>query len=179
MTRALMVAPGVDTLVVDGEVLVFDGTMIHLMSGSGVDIWHAADGRRSRDQIISELAGRHPSVEAVAADVAAYVDDLVERGLLMESESRPEDGFNTCEHVGWTTDGDLVVVLDLRTGARQTLSATASRAWLHLADGLSRDAMVTRLGEEFPDAPASFVSELEALVDTLCAQGLLCPSASR
>jgi hypothetical protein len=171
------VAPGVEATEIDGEVLVFDGEMMHLMSGSGAQIWHAVDGRRSADQIIAELASRHTPTPDVEVDTRTFLDDLLSRGLVIPVEHRRAVGFEVPRHVAWTTDGPLVVLLDLAVGERQTLSHTASRAWMHLADGLSLDEMLRRLAQEFADAPPSFAADTEGLVRDLCDQGLHVPTS--
>ena len=177
MTAAVEVAPGTDMMSVDGEVLVFDGTMIHLMSGSGAEIWRAVDGRRSRDEIVDQLAAQHPATAGVADDVRAYLDDLVARGLLVEGLRKREDGYVVPEHVGWVIDGGHVVVLDLLSGERHSLSTTASRIWSYLGSGMPETRMVDRLRDEFPDAPASLESDVAALVQDLRDRGLLVETA--
>jgi Coenzyme PQQ synthesis protein D (PqqD) len=156
-------------------VLVFDGDMIHLMEGSGAEIWRAIDGRRTADQIVADLVRRHAATPAVESDVRAFIDDLVSRGLVAPHGHRREAGYELASHVAWTSDGAAITLLDLISGQRQTLSLTASRTWVHLADGLSLEATLTRLAEEFPDAPPSFAEETEAFVGLLCDQGLLAP----
>jgi len=85
-------------------------------------------------------------------------------------------GYEVPHHVAWTTDGPLVALLDLNSGERRSLNLTGSRAWLLLAAGLSLDATLTHLFEEFPDAPPSFAVETEALVRELCERDLLAPT---
>ncbi len=176
-TLPLAVAPGIEALTVDDEALVFDGEVIHLMSGSGAQIWRAVDGHRSSDQVVADLAHPHPSASEVEEDTRAFLDDLVSRGLVTPAEHRRADGYVVSRHVAWTTDGPLVVLLDLDSGERKSLNLTASRAWLLLAAGFSLEAMFTQLAEEFPDVPPSFAVDTEALVRELCHQGFLVPTA--
>lgn len=171
----LAVAPGMETLTMDDEVLVFDGDIIHLMEGSGAEIWRAVESRHTADEIVADLVLRHPETPGVETDVRAFIDDLVARGLVTPEGHRREAGYDVPGHVAWTTDDLSVTILDLDSGQRQTLSLTASRTWVHLADGLSLEATLTRLAEEFPDAPASFAEETETFVGLLCDQGLLAP----
>lgn len=173
---ALEIAPGTDALVMDDEVLVFDGSMIHLLSGSGALIWQAVDGRRDRDDVVLHLAARHHDASGLADDVRGYLDDLLARGLLVDGLHDRPAGWTVPGHVAWVHDGDQVVVLDLSSGERQTLSASAARIWTHLSDGLPTAEVVDRLGQEFPDAPASLADDTSALVDALVTRGLLTPN---
>ena len=84
-------------------------------------------------------------------------------------------GYELASHVAWTSDGAAITLLDLISGRRQTLSPTASRTWVHIAEGLSLVSTLVRLAEEFPDAPPPFAEETEAFVGLLCDQGLLAP----
>jgi hypothetical protein len=173
MSAPLDIAPGIETMVVDDEVLVFDGTMIHLMSGSGAEVWTAVDGRRTRDQIADALSRRHGPAVDVTDDVVGYLDDLLARGLVVESVRRRDDELMVPDQVAWVSDDRLVVVLDLLSGERHTLNLTASRAWLLLARGVSRGELLERLSDEFPDAPATLERELDDLCAALLEQGLL------
>ena len=174
---ALEIAPGTDALVVEGEVLVFDGSMIHLLSGTGALIWQAVDGRRDRDDVVLHLAERHRDAAGLADDVRGYLDDLLARGLLVDGLHDRPAGFAVPDHVAWVVDGDQVVVLDLTSGERRTLSASAARIWTHVTEGLTTAEVADRLADDFPDAPASLSDDTSALVEMLVAQGLLRPAA--
>ena len=174
-TAPLALAPGVETLEIDGEVLVFDGEVIHLMEGSGAEIWRAVDGRRTPVEIVDDLVDRHAGAPGVEMDVRAFLDDLLSRGLVIWAASPQAPAFAVPAHVAWSIDGSSVTLLDLGAGNRQTLNPTASRVWVLLAGGLSLESTLTRLVEEFPDAPPSLAEDTQAFVDLLCSQHLLAP----
>lgn len=58
---------------------------VHVLSGAGSSIWALLDRPRSVVQIVAELEREGPfdvDSAAVAADVAAFVADLADKGLV-------------------------------------------------------------------------------------------------
>lgn len=177
MTGYPMVCPAVEWLEIDGQVLAFDGALLHLLPGSAAQIWLSLDGAASTAQIAAALAARHDGTE-VERDVRAFVADLVERGLVVTADEPVGNDLRVPSYVAWTVDEDQVVLADVRTGARQALSLTGSRVWLLIVQRLSRQEMFVRLAADFPDVPAGFAAEVEALLGTLVDQGLLAPTGT-
>ncbi len=71
--------------VIDEEVVVMslDSGDFFSLTGTARAIWELIDGTRTCDIIVVELAGRHGvDPKAVAADVAAFLDQLENAGLL-------------------------------------------------------------------------------------------------
>ena len=70
---------------IDDEVILLrlsDGDMFSLL-GTSREIWKCIDGERSAAAIAAELAERHAAAsEPVANDVARFVDDLRDAGLV-------------------------------------------------------------------------------------------------
>ena len=57
------------------------------LRGTAAEIWELADGGRSTDQIVEELAARHDApADAVREDVQEFLDQLGQAGLVAESE---------------------------------------------------------------------------------------------
>jgi pyrroloquinoline-quinone synthase len=71
--------PGAEALVVLPERAV-------KLGGSGREIVSLCDGRRTTDEVIAELRERHPAVEGLGDDVYAFVDRMLELGVLELSE---------------------------------------------------------------------------------------------
>ncbi|MBX7541614.1 PqqD family protein [Qipengyuania sphaerica] len=74
--------------VVDDEVLIvdLDGGELFSLSGTGRAVWDAIDGTRSEEAISDQMAAAHAGErEAIAADVAALINDL-EKAALVKRE---------------------------------------------------------------------------------------------
>ena len=171
-------SPGVEWLVIEGDVLAFDGDLLHLLPGSGAAIWRELDGGRDLATVAADLAARHPEVVGVDQQVRDFVTDLVQRGLVVLLDAPVGNGLRVPEHVAWAVDEGVVVLADTRSGGRQALSMSGSRVWLHLADGASSTQMLESLAREFPDAPADMSEQVERLVDELLGLGLLTRTGS-
>jgi pyrroloquinoline quinone biosynthesis protein D len=62
--------------------LIVSGTM-HQLNMIGGTIWQLADGSRSTDQIVEQLADEYDVERSeLEADVYTFVDDLMQRGWL-------------------------------------------------------------------------------------------------
>ncbi len=97
----------------------------------------------------------------------SFLGVLVSRGLILSARASLPGRLQIPPHVAWTESEGLVVVTNLHHGERFTLSDTASRIWTLVAAGISRQEAITAVAEEFPDAPASFATEIASLLDSL------------
>jgi pyrroloquinoline-quinone synthase len=70
----------------DGRTLVVLPERAVRTSGSGDEILALCDGARSREEIVAELAARHPEVERLADDVHEFLEQMERLGVL---ESAP------------------------------------------------------------------------------------------
>lgn len=173
MSAALYVPGRVQGLVMsEHEVLVFDGATLHLLSGTAAHVWGALDGVRSVEEIVALVAPEtgHPSARD---EVRSFLGVLASRGLILSAPASAPGRLQIPPHVAWTESEGLVVVTNLHHGERFTLSDTASRIWTLVAAGISRQEAITAVAEEFPDAPASFATEIASLLDSLSERGLL------
>lgn len=76
----------VDSREVDGEVVVWDGTSLHLLDEPAAAVWRLLDGRLSTTDIATLLTQQFVADPAeVAADVADLIDSLEARGLVERS----------------------------------------------------------------------------------------------
>ena len=173
MTQYPEVAPRVEWIEIENEVLVFDGDLLHLLPGSSAQIWLAINGDRSTASIATSLSMRHPDALEVGHDVRYFVSELAHRGLVRILDKPSGNGLAVPPWVAWTLEGGQVVLADLRSGGRQGLSVTASRLWQLMAARLPLDQLVEQLRLEFPDAPADLATVVKSLLQTLTAQGLL------
>jgi hypothetical protein len=173
MTDYLAISPDADWIRIDDAVLAFVDDTIHLLSGSAAEVWAAVDGTGGSSDVVAALAARHRGADDLASDVTVFVDDLVQRRLLVRRDEPTGAWARVPSHVAWTTDQGLVALADLRTGGRRTLSATASRIWDLTVGGASREALLERLAVEFTDLPATFPHDVDQLLRTLVEEGLL------
>jgi|GEM_PF-4572144 len=59
---------------------------LHLLDPSAALVWQLADGRSPAD-VSSAVAGRFPGTPRLLEDVVRTLDDMVERGLLIDGRS--------------------------------------------------------------------------------------------
>lgn len=94
MEPALRVnSPAVVAEVIDGEAVIMDLASGHYFSTQhvGCDIWRAIELGASRTSIVSSLVSAYDVEPDVAsAAVATFVNELVERNLVIESNGYPE-----------------------------------------------------------------------------------------
>ena len=167
------VASHVDWLEIDGQILAFDGDLLHLLPGSSAEIWRAVDGDTSTAALAASLVERHPEAPDVDRDVLSFLAELVHRGLVQFADQPVGNGFRVPSHVAWTIDEAQVVLADLRTGDRLGLPTTGSWIWQLVVERLPREQLLERLRADFPDAPVEFEADVDRLLATLLERGLL------
>ena len=76
-------APTVVSRVVDGEgVLVHPQQGIRVLNPTGARVWELADGQRTVADLARAIAGEYDvGLERAQADVSAFCEDLLARGL--------------------------------------------------------------------------------------------------
>ena len=166
-------------LEIDEDFLVFDGEELHRLAGSAADVWRSIRGAVAVGDVIRRLQVLHPGDRNVPGDVRAFIDDLLARGLV-EERPTPSDGCSVPSHVAWCVDEDgTVLIADLRSGARHVLIATAAVIWSAAVAEDSHHALLEALADAFPDAPPGYADEVDELLDSLVAEGLLARQESR
>ena len=81
-------APGVDSRDVDGEVVVWDGTSLHLLDPAASAVWRLVDGGRTQAEVVAELALQFAAdPDRLGADVETLVGSLIARGLVVRDEA--------------------------------------------------------------------------------------------
>ena len=148
------------TLRVEESVLAYNGDRIHFLTGSAAEIWDLLDGSSTEADITSVLAARHPD-PAVAQETRRFVAELIDNGLVTESPIPSGNGLRVPRHVCWTEDGESVLVADMHSGVRRTLTPTAARVWVLLVAGYDRTEVTAQLADEFADALAAYASDAE------------------
>jgi hypothetical protein len=148
LTLVPRVMPGVAVQVIDDDVLVLAGGDLTRLTGALARTMREVDGvRRVRSE---------------------GVDALVSRGILELVDGGPEGRYRRPDHVGMSQDPDVLVLLDLTTGARPVLGSPAAEVWRLLVTTGTVSATVAELELDFPDTPslaadtAAFVSEMES-----------------
>jgi hypothetical protein len=87
-------APAVVAEIIDGEAVIMDLATGHYFSTqhAGSDIWRGIELGAPQTVIVRCLAAAYSIAPDVAAEaVSAFVDDLKERNLVLETASRPPD----------------------------------------------------------------------------------------
>ena len=75
--------PEVDTLVLDGEAVLFDGTRLHHLDAAATAVWSALDGTLAPDALAVDLARRYEADPGqVRADVESLIDAFTRAGLV-------------------------------------------------------------------------------------------------
>jgi hypothetical protein len=152
LTLVPRVRPGVAVQVIDDDVLVLAGGDLTRLTGALARTMREIDGVRR----VQSLAD------------ADAVDALVSRGILELVDGGPEPRYRRPDHVGMSEDPDVLVLLDLTTGARPVLGSPAAEVWRLLVTTGTVSATVAELELDFPDTPslaadtAAFVSEMES-----------------
>lgn len=85
-TGRLVPSPDALARELDGEILLLDLKSSHYfgLTGSGARIWQLVEAGHDAEAIVSELTREFDADAAdVRADVVAFLDDLVARGLLV------------------------------------------------------------------------------------------------
>lgn len=172
----LAIGPGVEWQTVEDSVLVLHDDLLHNLTGSSAEIWRAIDGSMRASDIAALLSARHPESTQVSEDVGQFVGELARRGLLVHLERPTGTRCRVPEHVAWVPEDDGSVALaDLRTGQRHSLTPTGGLIWTLALSGLDRDLMEEEIFERFPDAPPGHAQEIDRVLDSLVAEGLLEP----
>lgn len=167
-------APGVDSIDLGTETLVYDGIDLHLLTDSAAGIWRRVDGRVSAAQIATGSAdGVAGAAEEVHRDVMAFLDQLTEQGMLVTIEVSA--GYRRAGHVGYVLDASHALLVDLRDGRRQALNPTGSMVWELICQHGDPATVLRLIRAGYPDAPSTLESEVSALLDQLVTAGLLLP----
>ena len=163
---------GVAAQDIGDEVLVFDGELLQRLVGSAATIWRSIDDVRSTEQIVGDLSAAFGSGPQLAQDVPAFLAELEGAGLIRLEAAAPRR-FSMPATVAWDTDGNRVVLADLRTGTRTALSDTATLIWQLAGEGLTSQEILAELTAAFPDAPNSLPAEVAAALEELVGRGWL------
>ena len=70
---------------------------------------------------------------------------------------------------------DETVLVHLRTNRIYTLNATAARLWELLEEGCDRTEIERRMGDEFDVDRAQLAEEIDRVLASLAAEGLVAP----
>ncbi len=164
----------VETVELEGDILVWDGEMLHLLAGWGAEIWQRIDGLSTAEEIAADFAAMPVGPPAdVEREVVGFLDELIRAQVLEAVPAGRGPRYAVPEHVGHVRDEDVLVVVLYGTGSRRTLSPTAARIWELAGARFEVGEVVKILRTEFPDAPATLDHDVRALLDQLVASGLL------
>lgn len=79
--------PGVTSLEIDGRVVALPpgGPEVMFFNDTASAVWRLADGTRTFDELVGELAQAYSAdVATIAADVRRILDDFARAGLMTE-----------------------------------------------------------------------------------------------
>lgn len=162
--------PAVDSVDLDGGVLLYDGQQLRLLSGTAAIIWRAIDGGASVRELLAALAAGDEYVER---DVLAFLDELVDQGLVYAPPVDDVARYVVASNVAHVVDEAQTLLLDMQTGQRRALSQSASMIWGLLRADSDPRTIAADLRRSYPDAPASVATEVIGLLDELVAAGFL------
>ncbi len=175
MSRGLAISEGVEEMLVDGDILLWDGRAVYRLTGSAATIWLALTHLHDEDAIITSLRARVPDsgAQRLAEDVRDFLTELNRDGLIHDVDR--EEGqrmLRVPAYVAWVEDptSSLVTVADLRQdGHRRTLSEPAGLLWCAVAEGHSCEVAgrqaVQQLGGDLDELAPQIASVWETLVD--------------
>jgi len=167
------VAPGVEWVDLDGQVLILDSEQLFLLDHTASSIWQALDGRTSLEGLVRGLAQLHPTSSSVEAEARSFLADLVARRLVVLAPAPCVMELSVPPHVAWTEDQGRVLLVDLRTGGRYAFSESGSLMWLLVVQGLSRQELLDQLEASFADIPDDFAASVRTGMESLVEWGLL------
>lgn len=83
-------APAIVSEVIDGEAIIIDMRTGNYFSTEalGAMLWQAAIAGQDRQALIASVTAAYPDTGAVGEDAAAFLDLLVENGLLVETSMK-------------------------------------------------------------------------------------------
>ena len=162
---------GIDAVELDGDVLLYDGRTLQLLEGVAAYLWRSLDGRVTVPELVRTAAADFAApLQQVDQDVRGFLADLEQQGLV---ERSIDERYVPGRAVGWVRDGDAVLLIDLATGHRATLTTTGGSLWEALmSDGRLTEA-AERLRDQYPDAPDDLHEVLAVLVGQLAQAGFL------
>lgn len=167
---------GIEACDIEGEMLLYDGAVLTLLSGPSAAIWQEVDGVRTAAEIATGVCARFVGDDdQMRPDVFAFLDQLQQQGFIEPSTGPAGTRYRRPEHVGWLRDGETCLLVDLRTGRRRALSPTGSRVWEVICETGAVEPVLTALRLEYPDAPTSLADLVLSLLDELVHEGLLIP----
>ena len=84
--------PGVDACDVDGELVIWDGALLHLLDSQAAAVWGLLDGDRTPDDVVDALVeGFAVDGAVLRRDVTALLASLRERGLVVDQSESEGD----------------------------------------------------------------------------------------
>ena len=175
MTRDRLVpADAVETVDLDGDVLIWDGEMLHLLADWGAEIWRRIDGRSTAEEIATDVVATSVGPRAeIERDVLSYLDELLDARLLVAVPAVRGLRYDVPTNVGHVREEETLVLGLYGPGRRHTLSPTAARIWELAAAECALSEVVSSLRAEFPDAPDTVEQHVRTLLDQLVDAGLL------
>ena len=87
-----------------------------------------------------------------------------------------EQGFRVTDNASWKKIKDLVVVVNLKTGAYYSLNRTASTIWEHLVSGKNIEEVKQSLIDTFDTGDVSeemLATDISGSIDEWIANGLI------
>lgn len=158
-------------LVLDGGVVLYDGTNLQLLEGAASHVWERLDGTTGVEELVLSLASTFGvSTDVVSGDVDEFLTDLRCRSLLDESSDRD---LVLARGVGWSRDGRDVLLVHLLGGQRRALTGTGAEVWDMILSLHNQTAVIEALQDRYSGAPSTLVRDVVDLVEALVAAGFL------
>lgn len=170
----LRIRPGVQSLEIDGDVLVYDGDTLQLLSHPGTLVWKRIDGLTPLAVIVEAVVEAFPDQRnAVEDDVLRLLNSLVMTNVLDGLGTPDLPALVPSPQVGWTRDDAVVLLVDLRDGRRRALTPTGGRIWELVGEHRTMTAVLQALRAEYPDVPAVLSQQVGDFIADLVKEGWL------
>lgn len=158
----------------EGGHLLYDGSELRLLAGPAAVIFTQVDGLSTAEMLADTVAATQIGDSAdVRGDVLGFLDHLVYMRVLRTLPPTQEPGCVRPAHIGYVCDAGAVLLIDMQDGRRRALTPTGSRVWELICEHAYASRVVEAVLDEYPDAPVSVQSEVQALLDDLVTSGFL------
>jgi hypothetical protein len=173
--KVLPLVPVADSIDFEEAALLYHGNDLLLLSSTASEIWRELDGLRTLGDVARRVSGRYPEEDAhVADEVAEFLAQLLRSGVVRTAEAAHGVPVKVTAACAFAEDeGDALLLLNLLTGRRLTLTGPGPRIWQAVVARQPLRALICDLQRDFPDDAARIEADVADLLERLTEEGLL------